>query len=349
MGNEFSCPCSNSFISEKNNSKPEKDILKEIMKGKITKDDLLYEFQYSTELITTKICLVSAEKIEGFFKNRNLLIIETKYGLNLYYNQIFISNFLIHEQLACVILQYKKFGSKKNEIDFDDKEETIKSMTMRSINSKNSARTKNKYFLSNDYEAIYKIESLNFVGKEINDKKEQMLNDLYMQLKKEYILFGIISDGKNNNDLNNSTNIYYKNYKIIYKKSKISDDLDIKYNIEILENRLTRENITEILMKNKNKKLKSVIKEYNHNDSNFQYVYFFIFESNILIKEFNEDEILVVKISKNNDTPDSFLKDIGKKITMEDKAELLAVINDDDGFFLTFKLNMGNDDEESFE
>ena len=285
MGNELSCPCANDIESEnpKVNKKTDIDIIEQVMKGKLSREELLYEYRCSNDLLTSKICLTSTKNLDAFFSNRNLLIVETKHEINLYYQNIFICNFLNMDSLATIILQYKK-------------EEDENSTLMKSI--MNSNRSKYK---TNDYNAIYKVESINFVSNDFEKIKEQILNDLNSQLKKEYRLYGIITDLDEINDdttsINFTNSVYVKNktYKILYKKSKITDNLEIKYSVEILNERLNSNNITKLLLDNKDKTLKNVIRE-NSNNNKYPFCYFFIFEGNKITPEYDESEFLVVKI-----------------------------------------------------
>ena len=96
MGNELSCPCTNDYDFEKpKDKKIDSNIIEEVMKGKLSREDLLFEYKCSNDFYTTKICLTSTKNLESFFLNRNLLIVESKLEISLYYQNIFISNFLI--------------------------------------------------------------------------------------------------------------------------------------------------------------------------------------------------------------------------------------------------------------
>ena len=328
MGNELSCPCTNDY--DYDNTKERKkdiDIIDEVMKGKLTQEDLLYEYKCSNQLLTTKICLTSSKNLESFFLNRNLLIVETKLEINLYYQNVFISNFINFDSLVTIILQYKK-------------NENEKVILMNNIMSPSK-----KGYKSNDYNAIYKVDSINFVSNDFDKIKEQILNDLNSQLKKEYRFYGIITDLNETKENNSSSNNSYnnKNYKILYKKSKLTDNLDIKYSVEILNDRLNSDNITNLLLRNKDKTLKGVIRE-NLNNKKYNYCYYFIFEGNKVTPEYDESEFLVVKMDKEKTTTDGFLKDIAEKINGQNDAFLLCVINDVNGFFLIFKIDFSGDD-----
>jgi hypothetical protein len=299
------------------------------MKGKLSKEDLLFEYKCSNDFYTTKICLTSTKNLESFFLNRNLLIVESKLEINLYYQNIFISNFLNFDSLATILLQFKK-------------EENEKLL--------NNVLTSNrKGYKTNDYNAIYKVETINFVSNEFIKIKEQILNDLNSQLKKEYRLYGIITDLEELKDdsisVNFSNSVFIKNktYKILYKKSKITDNLDIRYSVEVLNDRLNSNNISKLLLENKDKTLKSVIRE-NSNNNKYPFCYFFIFEGNKITPEYDENEFLVVKIDKDKSTSDGFLKDIAEKINSQNNAFLLSIINDLNGFFLVFKIDYSADD-----
>ena len=330
MGNELSCPCSSDYDFEKpNEKKNDVNIIEEVMKGKLSKEDLLFEYKCSNDFYTTKICLTSTKNLESFFLNRNLLIVESKLEINLYYQNIFISNFLNFDSLATILLQFKK----------EENEKLLNNVLI----------SNRKGYKTNDYNAIYKVETINFVSNEFIKIKEQILNDLNSQLKKEYRLYGIITDLEESNDdstsisFSNSVFIKNKTYKILYKKSKITDNLDIRYSVEVLNDRLNSNNISKLLLENKDKTLKSVIRE-NSNNNKYPFCYFFIFEGNKITPEYDENEFLVVKIDKDKSTSDGFLKDIAEKINSQNNAFLLSIINDLNGFFLVFKIDYSADD-----
>ena len=330
MGNELSCPCASDYDFEKpNEKKNDVNIIEEVMKGKLSKEDLLFEYKCSNDFYTTKICLTSTKNLESFFLNRNLLIVESKLEINLYYQNIFISNFLNFDSLATILLQFKK----------EENEKLLNNVLI----------SNRKGYKTNDYNAIYKVETINFVSNEFIKIKEQILNDLNSQLKKEYRLYGIITDLDEINDdttsINFTNSIYVKNktYKILYKKSKITDNLDIRYSVEVLNDRLNSNNISKLLLENKDKTLKSVIRE-NSNNNKYPFCYFFIFEGNKITPEYDENEFLVVKIDKDKSTSDGFLKDIAEKINSQNNAFLLSIINDLNGFFLVFKIDYSADD-----
>ena len=348
MGNELSCPCGNRTDIEETPKEVSNDILQTVLRGKLTKDQLIYEYTASNDKMKSKICLLTTTNVEGFFNNRNLLSVDNKREINCYYNLIYISNFLNQGSLACVILQHKK------------------------THDINKDAFSSKKHIKNDYGAVYKVESINFVSNDPEKIKEQLLNDLYMLLKKQYRFYGIISDesttpydnnatpGYGSNHCSHSTGITpsqscsvlginsNKTYKILYKKSKLTDNLDINYTINVHNNNLTSDAITQILSANKDKTLKSVLKNEHRTKDKRQcpFWYYFIFEGNKITPEYDESEFLVVNLEKDNSTADSFLKDIAEKINMHNNANLLCVINDKGGFYLVFKLEIPDMDED---
>ena len=348
MGNELSCPCGNRTDIEETPKEVSNDILQTVLRGKLTKEQLIYEYTASNDKMKSKICLLATNNLEGFFNNRNLLSVDNKREINCYYNLVYISNFLNQDTLACVILQYKK------------------------TQDANKDAFSNKKHAKNDYGAVYKVESINFVSNDPEKIKEQLLNDLYMLLKKQYRFYGIISDESITPYDNNVTpgnhvshsmgitpsqscqilgNNSNKNYKILYKKSKLTDNLDINYTIHVHNNNLTSDAITQILSANKDKTLKSVLKNEHRTKDKKQcpFWYYFIFEGNKITPEYDESEFLVVHLEKDNSTADSFLKDIAEKINMNHNANLLCVINDKGGFYLVFKLEIPDMDDDEDE
>ena len=277
-----------------------------------------------------------------------MLSVDNKREINCYYNLVHVSNFLSQDTLACVILQYK------------------------ATQDANKDSFSNKKHAKNDYGAVYKVESINFVSNDPEKIKEQLLNDLYTLLKKQYRFYGIIADegytpydnsatpgyGGNRmshsmgitpsqscSDIRNNSN---KTYKILYKKSKLTDNLDINYTIHVHNNNLTSDAITQILAANKDKTLKRVLKNEHRTKDKRQcpFWYYFIFEGTKVTPEYDESEFLVVHLEKDNSTADSFLKDIAEKINMHNNANLLCVINDKGGFYLVFKLEIPDMDED---
>ena len=86
MGNELSCPCATDVdFDNPKEKKTDVDIIEEVMKGKLSREDLLYEYNCANDILTSKICLTSTKNLDGFFSNRNLLIVETKHEINIYY------------------------------------------------------------------------------------------------------------------------------------------------------------------------------------------------------------------------------------------------------------------------
>ena len=154
MGNELSCPCGNRTDIEETPKEVSNDILQTVLRGKLTKDQLIYEYTASNDKMKSKICLLTTINLEGFFNNRNLLSVDNKREINCYYNCVYISNFLNQGSLACVILQYKK------------------------TQDANKDAFSNKKHVKNDYSAVYKVESINFVSNDPEKIKEQLLNDL---------------------------------------------------------------------------------------------------------------------------------------------------------------------------
>lgn len=358
MGNEMSCPCSNEYEPMEETKDPDyavkQDIIKEVMKGRLPKDKLIYEYSCNNKFLYTKVCLISTNNIEYFFNNRNLLIIEKKSEINYYYNSIFLSNFINQNNLTCIILQFNK----------DNPNERLTTLNSASFYRDSSSPKK---LLNNDYSAIYKVENLNFMSKECDKMKEQLLNDLYSQLKRQYRFLGIVSDEQNedlfsmsfisydqkrftsNSALNTISPNAPKSYKLLYKKSKLTDNLDVRYSISILTQPLNEESILTILRENKDKSLISVFEE-NYFDSarlnKSKLCYFFLFESNKITPEFDESEFLVVKMDKEKNSPDTFLKDIAEKIVMQEDVELLSIISIKTGFYLIFKMEINELDDE---
>lgn len=341
MGGELSCPCGRRLDLEPQiKAKTDYDIINEVMKGKLKKEHLLYEYAVNNDIQSAKVYLISTSTIEGFFANRNLLIIETRHDINYYYNRGFICNFLNQESIAFVLLQYKK-GQEDRSTYYS------------------KSKTNNSPYRHKDYNAVYKVESINFISKENEKIKEQLLNDLYCQLKKEYCLFGIIIDPiETSEDMmthssSNQMTTIKNNYRIVYKKSKLSDNLDIQYYILIYTEKLSSKIITNILKEHRDKTIKSIIgiKEgggrdpYDNRRSNNDLSYFFIFEENKKTPEYDENEFFVVKIEKEKSTSDLFLKDIAEKVNMQPSADILTIVNDKRGFFVIFRYNIRSMDD----
>ena len=68
MGSELSCPCGTRQDIEQDAPKESnKDIIEEVMKGKLSKDQLLYEYTTSSDTMSSKICLVSTSNLDAYF------------------------------------------------------------------------------------------------------------------------------------------------------------------------------------------------------------------------------------------------------------------------------------------
>ena len=84
MGNELSCPCGNRTDIEETPKEVSNDILQTVLRGKLTKDQLIYEYTASNDKMKSKICLLTTINLEGFFNNRNLLSVDNKREINCY-------------------------------------------------------------------------------------------------------------------------------------------------------------------------------------------------------------------------------------------------------------------------
>jgi hypothetical protein len=105
MGSELSCPCGNRIDFEEPQRKKPVDILQEINLGKLQAEEMLYEYSYSH----TKSCLIKTEQLEGFFKNRNLLIMPSNTGnYSSYYNIMFLTNFGPIADTIFILMQYNQ-------------------------------------------------------------------------------------------------------------------------------------------------------------------------------------------------------------------------------------------------
>lgn len=331
MGNELSCPCSEHYeVIDKSENQNGGDIIDEVMKGKLPKEEILFEYSCKNDIQASKVCLISTANIDGFFSNRNLLIIETKHDINYYYNKIIISNYLAEDSVVFIILQYSKGQEDRS-----------------TYYSKSQLK---KTYKPNDYNALYKSTSINFISVEKEKIEEQLLMDLYSQLKKEYRFYGIIADSLDSTDEITKSFSYSKpralnNYRILYKKSKLTDNLDIKYALYIHTGRLSSDIITEILLENKTMTLKGVIKQ-GIDSKRSELDYYFIFEGNKVTPEYDESDFLVAKVDREKSSADSFMKDIAEKVNYESNAKLLTIINDKNCFYLIFKYDF-TDTEDS--
>jgi hypothetical protein len=105
MGSELSCPCGNRIdFEDPNPKKKQDDIIQEINLGRLQLEELTYEYTYAQ----TKSCLIKTEQLEGFFKNKQLLMLPFTSGYNNYYNIFFLTNFGPLEDTLFILLQFSQ-------------------------------------------------------------------------------------------------------------------------------------------------------------------------------------------------------------------------------------------------
>jgi hypothetical protein len=123
MGSELSCPCGNRIDFEDMNQKKKPiDIIQELNLGRLQPEELTYEYVYAQ----TKSCLIKTDQIEGFFKNKQLLMLPFNSGYNSYYNIMFMTNFGPLEDTIFILMQYNQ--------NIDDK--SFRNTMMKNLNVK---------------------------------------------------------------------------------------------------------------------------------------------------------------------------------------------------------------------
>jgi hypothetical protein len=229
MGSELSCPCGDrNDIEKEEPPKMNTDIVKEVMRGKLLPEELLYEYTYDQ----SKVCLIRTDQLEGFFANRNLLKLSTKKEINYYYNITYITNFLGKNDLVFVLLQYTP--------GMEDKSFNRSSSFFNTGNSYISSGQSKKKRSTNkslDYSANYKVEKVNLVSNEKSKVIEHILNDLNSKVKKDFLFYGIVNDFDNEetpgsntkqeiefnlkSSTNSISNKFYspRTFKILYKRA----------------------------------------------------------------------------------------------------------------------------------
>lgn len=105
MGTTLSCPCQEKLQDKDQNPPKTVDILMEIMKEKITPDDVLYTFTHDN----TKVYLIKGHQVDGFFANRSFIKLGKSNGdKNLYYNSIYLTNYMSRSDECLIFLQNTK-------------------------------------------------------------------------------------------------------------------------------------------------------------------------------------------------------------------------------------------------
>lgn len=158
--------------------------------------------------------------------------------------------------------------------------------------------------------------------------KEGILTKISSYEKKNYFLEGIVSN------LSKETN--YKNFLFVFNKNKF--EYNYEYSIEYFEEeKIDENNIKEILELNKDKIIKSVLKEQIEE----QNIYFFIFEKCISnTKEKDAIDFHIMKLDKNNNSNDDFIREIVTTLNdVNDNYQLTAIISDKKSTYLIFYLD----------
>lgn len=196
----------------------------DIYQVKLQSNQLIFQYEYET----CKSYLIKLNQIEDFFFNRTLLVYSNKKS-NSYYNQVFITNFLMcQESLILIVLNY------------DDDFDSIP------YDSNVYAKLSKKYKENNGKYIVETVEAKN---------NESLLDEVLLNLnslsQKNFIFVGII----NNNTVDNLT------VKMIYKLNVTPDKFDFK--VYCLNDILTKESILLTVSKKefKNKKLKAIISQ----------------------------------------------------------------------------------------
>jgi hypothetical protein len=301
MGSELSCPCGskNQLETEESPNKKETDIIEEIMKGKLLPQNITFEHTYKQ----TKICLIKTEELEGFFANRNILKLVIKKEINYYYNLVFITNFMA---INNILLQYTP--------GMEDKT-FMRSATY--LNNKNKKRNS----ASVDYSTNYKIEKLNLVSIEKKKVIEQILIDLSMNVKKDYLFYGIVNDSDERVENNYKTTSSLqrvaapRNFKLLYKRSLLRENIDVKYTIHHYEGTLDKDIILDFVKDpaNKYKALKAIMTDSALDDNILKKNYYFIFEES-KNAPVNGYDNLVIELEQGNNSNKMLIQDMAVKL-----------------------------------
>jgi len=348
MGSELSCPCGERQDIQVEESKEKHvDIVEELLKGKLTEDDIFFQFVYGG----SKICIIRNDQFEAFFSNRNFLKLSSKQEINYYYNLVYLTNsvFSFDKNYVLIFMQFTP--------GLEDK--SVRNSSY--INSQRSNNRKAKM----DYKTYYKIEIINLVSNESNKIMEQLLNDLNNNLKRDFLFYGVIHEIEDA-DINyinvpnlpnlplssrNKKNYENKrNYKILYKKSLLKENINCKYSIEYFEGVLDRDLLSEILSSEKNSKkiLKAILVDSSkkelqnnsnahnsHNGNNSPRNYYFIFEENL---EFQNNLVyLVIEMTQGNTADKIFLQDITIKLNdYQNEYKLCCLLNEEKKIYVIF-------------
>lgn len=155
--------------------------------------------------------------------------------------------------------------------------------------------------------------------------KEGILTKISLYEKKNYFLEGIVSN------LTDEPN--YRKFLFLFNKNKF--EYNYEYSIEYIEQeKIDETKIKEMLELNKDKIIKSVLKERIEN----QNIYFFIFEKCISnTKEKDDLDYHIMKLEKNNNSNDDFVREIVTTLNnVNDNYELTAIISEKKSTYLIF-------------
>ncbi len=345
MGSELSCPCGDrSHIETNPNNQNDPDIIEEVMKGKLSPNDITYQYNYKQ----TKICLIKTEELEGFFSNRKILKVLTKQEINHYYDIVFLTNFMAISNQAFVIMQYtpgmqdKSFG-KGGYSSF--------------LNNRNKKRNSTAV----DYSTNYKVEKINLVSIENRKVIEQIMNDLIMNVKKDYLFYGIVNDSYDDSNYyggfnnNNNYNGYKtpitptptptpstsrvaapRDFKMLYKRSLLKENIDVKYTIKHFAGVLDRDIIDHYIDDESSKymKLKAIMIDSALDDNILKKNYYFIFEESKIVPSNGYDH-LVIELEQGNNSNKMMIQDMAVKVNDFQKSfKLSCVVCDDKKIYM---------------
>jgi hypothetical protein len=175
-----------------------------------------------------------------------------------------------------------------------------------------------------DYSTYYKIEKLNLVSVEKNKVKEQILNDLNMNSKKDFMFYGVVNDadeplytpGSSTKHVINSSRVAApRNFKFLYKRSLLKENLECRYTILHYEGTLDRDVINEYVSSpaNKFKTLKAIMIDSALDNSILKKNYYFIFEESKCFPENGYDNI-VIEMEQGNNSNKMLIQDIANKL-----------------------------------
>jgi hypothetical protein len=180
MGGITCCPKREDYVVEAKTP----DIVEEMMKNKLTPRNIMYDYTYES----VKVCLIKAEQVDGFFKNKNLFKLPQYDEQSCYYyNGYCVTNFLGKRNIILLLLQHINLPKKNLNESF-----------------------------------VYHIEEICYLDNASDNSFEKIKNDIASKTNKNFLFTGVINNTKK---LNRMYKLIYK--KNIQLDLEVSYDIHV--------------------------------------------------------------------------------------------------------------------------